>query len=49
MILLCCRNLVNCVNNIAQINDCGPHQPLSPEGKKHDIQMSEYIGQYQNS
>jgi len=31
------KNLVNCVNNIAQINtDCGPHPQLSPEGKKHE-------------
>ena len=38
------RNLVNCVNNIAQINtDCGPHPQLSPDGKKHDNhQMSEF-------
>ena len=33
----CDRNLVNCVNNIAQINtDCGPHPQLSPGGKKHE-------------
>merc|ERR1712223_1329143 len=31
------KNLVNCVNNIAQINnDCGPHPQLSPDGKKHE-------------
>merc|ERR1712012_33433 len=36
------KNLVNCVNNIAQINnDCGPHPQLSPDGKKHEThQMS---------
>ena len=37
MITGCDRNLVNCVNNIAQINtDCGPHPQLSPGGKKHE-------------
>jgi len=31
------KNLVNCVNNIAQNNtDCGPHPQLSPGGKKHE-------------
>ena len=38
------RSLVNCVNNIAQINnDCVPMNMTSPEGKKHhDIPMSNY-------
>ena len=44
MITGCDRNLVNCVNNIAQINtDCAPHPQLSPEGKKHENhQMSKF-------
>ena len=37
------RSLVNCVNNIAQINnDCVPMNMTSPEGKKHDIPMSNF-------
>ena len=37
------RSLVNCVNNIAQINnDCVPMHMTSPEGKKHDIPMSNF-------
>ena len=38
------RTLVNCVNNIAQINnDCVPINMTSPDGKKHDIPMSNKI------
>ena len=41
--LVHCRSLVNCVNNIAQINnDCVPMALASPQGKKHDMQMSEF-------
>ena len=37
------RSLVNCVNNIAQINnDCVPMNMTTPEGKKHDIPMSNF-------
>ena len=37
------RSLVNCVNNIAQINnDCVPMNMTTPEGKKHDIPMSKF-------
>ena len=39
------RSLVNCVNNIAQINnDCVPMHMTSPEGMKkhHDIPMSKF-------
>ena len=33
---------MNCVNNISQLSDCGPHGQLSPGVKmKHEHQMSE--------
>lgn len=36
------RSLVNCVNNIALNNECVPISLPSPEGKKHDMQMSKF-------
>lgn len=37
------RSLVNCVNNIALNNECVPMSLPSPEGKKHDMQMSKFL------
>ena len=37
------RSLVNCVNNIALNNESVPISFPSPEGKKHDMQMSKFL------